>query len=156
MAATSPDATVLAFDFGTQRIGVAVGNTLTRMAHPLTTIHGEGNDERFAAIAALVAEWQPGTLVVGLPTHADGSAHAMTQRAQRFARQLDGRFGLPVALVDERWTTQAAQAAQEAAGGSGNTGRRGRADRVQVAAQLILQSWFDEPDKANAASATDP
>jgi len=61
-----------------------------------------------------------------------------------------------VALVDERWTTQAAQAAQEAAGGSGNTGRRGRADRDQVAAQLILQSWFDEPDKANAASATDP
>ena len=156
MAATSPDATVLAFDFGTQRIGVAVGNTLTRMAHPLATIQGERNDERFAAIAALVAEWQPGTLVVGLPTHADGSAHAMTQRAQRFARQLDGRFGLPVALVDERWTTQAAQSAQEAAGGSRNTGRRGRAARDQVAAQLILQSWFDEPDKANAASATDP
>jgi len=156
VAATSPDATVLAFDFGTQRIGVAVGNTLTRRAHPLITIQGERGDERFAAISALVAEWQPGTLVVGLPTHADGSAHAMTQRAQRFARQLDGRFGLPVALVDERWTTQAAQAAQEAAGGSGNTGRRGRADRDQVAAQLILQSWFDEPDKANAASATDP
>jgi putative Holliday junction resolvase len=150
VAATSPDATVLAFDFGTQRIGVAVGNTLTRIAHPLTTIQGERNDERFTAIAALVAEWQPGTLVVGLPTHADGSVHEMTQRAQRFARQLDGRFGLPVALVDERWSTQAAQSAQEAAGGSGNTGRRGRAVRDQVAAQLILQSWFDEPDNAHA------
>ena len=156
MAATSPDATVLAFDFGTQRIGVAVGNTLTRRAHPLITIQGERGDERFAAIAALVAEWQPGTLVVGLPTHADGSAHAMTQRAQRFARQLDGRFGLPVALVDERWTTQAAKAAQDAAGGSGNTGHRGRAVRDQVAAQLILQSWFDEPDNSHVPSIPNP
>jgi putative holliday junction resolvase len=156
VAATSPDATVLAFDFGTRRIGVAVGNTLTRAAHPLTTIHGERNDERFAAIAALVAEWQPATLVVGLPTHADGSVHDMTQRAQRFARQLDGRFGLPVAMVDERWTTEAAQSAQEAAGGSGNTGRRGRAVRDQVAAQLILQSWFDEPDKPDAPVVANP
>jgi len=156
VAATSPDATVLAFDFGTQRIGVAVGNTLTRRAHPLTTIQGERSDERFAAIAALVAEWHPGALLVGLPTHADGSAHEMTQRAQRFARQLDGRFGLPVALVDERWTTQAAQSAQDAAGGSENSGRRGRANRDQVAAQLILQSWFDEPDNSDARSAPNP
>jgi putative Holliday junction resolvase len=156
VAATFPDATVLAFDFGTQRIGVAVGNTLTRQAHPLTTIQGERNDERFAAIAALVAEWQPGTLVVGLPTHADGTAHDMTDRARRFARQLDGRFGLPVALVDERWTTQAAQSAQEAAGGSGNTGRRGRALRDQGAAQIILQSWFDEPDNQDAPSLPNP
>ena len=156
MAAPSPDATVLAFDFGTQRIGVAVGNTLTRTAHPLTTIEGERNDERFAAIAALVAEWQPGTLVVGLPTHTDGSTHDMTLRAQRFARQLDGRFGLPVAMVDERWTTQAAQSALDAAGGSGNTGRKGRAVRDQVAAQLILQSWFDEPDNSNAPVVANP
>ncbi len=153
MAATSPDATVLAFDFGTRRIGVAVGNTLTRRAHPLTTIEGERNDERFAAIAALVAEWQPGMLVVGLPTHADGSAHDMTLRAQRFARQLDGRFGLPVAMVDERWTTEAAQSAQDAAGAAG---RKGRAVRDQVAAQLILQSWFDEPDNSNAPLVANP
>ena len=153
MAATSPDATVLAFDFGTRRIGVAVGNTLTRRAHPLTTIEGERNDERFAAIAALVAEWQPGMLVVGLPTHADGSAHEMTLRAQRFARQLDGRFGLPVAMVDERWTTEAAQSAQDAAGAAG---RKGRAVRDQVAAQLILQSWFDEPDNSNAPLVANP
>ena len=86
-----------------------MGNTLTRRAHPLVTIDGERSDQRFAAIAALVAEWQPGALVVGLPTHADGSEHAMTQRAQRFARQLEGRFALPVVMVDERWTTQDAQ-----------------------------------------------
>jgi putative Holliday junction resolvase len=153
VAATSPDATVLAFDFGTRRIGVAVGNTLTRRAHPLATIQGERSDERFAAIAALVAEWRPGTLVVGLPTHADGSAHDMTLRAQRFARQLDGRFGLPVVMVDERWTTEAAQSAQEAAGAAG---RNGRAMRDQVAAQLILQSWFDEPDNPNAPVAANP
>ena len=147
MAATSPDATVLAFDFGTQRIGVAVGNTLTRTAQPLTTIDDERNDERFAAIAALIAEWQPGMLVVGLPTHADGSEHDMTQRAQRFARQLEGRFRMPVALVDERWTTQDAQVVLDAAGKSG---RNGRAQRDQVAAQLILQSWFDDPGNVNA------
>jgi len=143
LAATLPDATVLAFDFGTRRIGVAVGNTLTRMAHPLVTIDDERNDERFAAIAALVAEWQPATLVVGLPTHADGSEHEMTHRAQRFARQLEGRFRLPVAMVDERWTTEAAQSVLDE---TGMTGRKGRAVRDQVAAQLILQSWFDEPD----------
>ena len=153
MAATSPDATVLAFDFGTQRIGVAVGNTLTRTAHPLGTIDAERSHERFAAIAALVAEWQPGTLVVGLPTHADGAEHDMTHRAQRFARQLEGRFRLPVALVDERWTTEAAQSVMDAAGRSG---RKERATRDAVAAQLILQSWFDEPDTSDAAAVADP
>ena len=153
MAANSPDATVLAFDFGTRRIGVAMGNTLTRVAHPLVTIEGERNDERFTAIAALIAEWQPGTLVVGLPTHADGTAHEMTQRAQRFARQLQGRFRLPVVMVDERWTTEAAQSALDDAG---MTGRAARTIRDQVAAQLILQSWFDEPDNPHAPSVPNP
>ena len=143
MTVTSPDATVLAFDFGTRRIGVAMGNTLTRVAHPLVTIEDERNDERFATIAALIAEWQPGTLVVGLPTHADGTAHEMTQRAERFARQLQGRFLLPVVMVDERWTTEAAQSVLDDAG---VTRRTAKALRDQVAAQLILQSWFDEPD----------
>jgi putative Holliday junction resolvase len=147
VVATSRDATVLAFDFGTQRIGVAMGNTLTRRAHPLVTIDDERSDRRFAAIAALVAEWQPGVLVVGLPTHADGSEHAMTQRAQRFARQLEGRFALPVELVDERWTTQDAQSMLEEAG---STGRDGKSVRDQVAAQIILQHWFDERSERNS------
>jgi putative Holliday junction resolvase len=150
VAATSPDATVLAFDFGTQRIGVAVGNTLTCQAQPLATINDERADERFAAIGALVKEWQPATLVVGLPTHADGTEHEMTRRAQRFARQLEGRFRLPVAMVDERWTTEAAQSALDAAG---STGRKGRAARDQVAAQIILQSWFDDRDSGNTVAA---
>jgi putative Holliday junction resolvase len=153
VAANLPDATVLAFDFGTRRIGVAMGNTLTRMAHPLVTIDNERSDERFAAIAALVAEWQPGTLVVGLPTHTDGTEHDMTHRAQRFARQLAGRFRLPVTLVDERWTTEAAQSVMAA---TGTSGRKDRAARDAVAAQLILQRWFDEPDTSDAAAVADP
>jgi putative holliday junction resolvase len=146
VTATAPDATVLAFDFGTSRIGVAVGNTLTRVARPLTTIDGERSDARFAAIAVLITQWQPGELVVGLPTHADGSEHDMTRRARRFGRQLEGRFALPVALVDERWTTEVAESQLREAGVGG---RNGRAQRDQVAAQVILQSWFDDARAAN-------
>jgi len=134
-------ATVLAFDFGTRRIGVAVGNTLPRVAHPLPTIATGRDEERFAAIAALLGQWQPGMLVVGIPVHADGAAHAMTARARRFAQQLSGRFRLPVELADERWTTQLAESALAEAGAGG---RKGRAVRDQVAAQIILQGWFDE------------
>lgn len=135
------EATVLAFDFGTRRIGVAVGNTLVRVAHPLATIDDEANPARFAAIAALIDEWQPAQLVVGVPVHADGTAHDMTLRARRFARQLAGRFGLAVAEVDERYTSKAA-ASQLAQAGLG--GRRGRGQRDEVAAQRILQAYFDE------------
>ena len=140
-AVPSTDATLLAFDFGTKRIGVAVGNTIVRSARALTTIEAEANDRRFAAIAALIDEWQPQALVVGIPVHADGGEHAMTLRARRFARQLAGRFALPVSEVDERYTTEAAESALRAAGSGG---REGRGQRDAVAAQLILQAWFDE------------
>jgi putative pre-16S rRNA nuclease len=140
-AARTDDETVLAFDFGTRRIGVAVGNMLLRVAHPLTTIADEAHAARFKAIAALIDEWQPGVLVVGRPVHADGALHEMTARAERFARQLEGRFGLGVARVDERLTTIEAEVDLAA---SGVRGRGRRAARDQVAARLILQSWFDE------------
>jgi putative Holliday junction resolvase len=140
--ARSNEATVLAFDFGTRRIGVAVGNTLLRVARPLTTIAAEANAARFAAAAALIGEWQPDLLVVGHPVHADGAEHALTARAERFARQLEGRFGLQVARVDERFTSVGAEDALAAAGV--RAGAR-KAARDQVAAQLILQSWFDQP-----------
>ncbi|NDP42544.1 MAG: Holliday junction resolvase RuvX [Aromatoleum sp.] len=133
--------TLLAFDFGTRNIGVAMGNTLLRAASPLTTIASEENAARFAAIAALIAEWQPGRLIVGRPVHSDGAEHEMTARAGRFARQLEGRFNLPVSLVDERFTTRAAEAALTA---EGVTGAARRAARDQVAAQLILQAYFDQ------------
>lgn len=136
--------TVLAFDFGTRRIGVAVGNTLVRVAHPLTTIHGEAKAARFAAIGALVDEWRPLALVVGRPVHADGTEHAMTARAETFARSLEGRFGLPVPRVDERFTTQAAGARLREAGAR-DVARTGARDAV--AAQLILQSWLDDEER---------
>jgi putative holliday junction resolvase len=104
----------LAFDFGTQRTGVAIGNRLTQSAQALKTIKAEG-DARFSPIAAILKEWQPDALVVGVPRHPDGTAHEMTQRAQRFARQLAGRFHLPVHEVDERYSSveAAAQGAQD-------------------------------------------
>jgi putative Holliday junction resolvase len=144
LAPTDPppsEITVLAFDFGTRRIGVAVGNTLVRVAHPLVTIDEAASARRFAAIAALVDEWKPGMLVVGVPVHADGTSHEMTARARRFARQLHGRHGLRVVEADERGTTQDAQVALDAAG---RGGRRGRSVRDAVAAQAILQGYFDE------------
>lgn len=103
-----PDAAVLlGFDFGTRRIGVAVGNTLTASARPLCTLQAEPVDGRFARIGELIRDWQPARLVVGRPLHADGTPNATTPRCERFARQLAGRFGLPVELVDERYSSVA-------------------------------------------------
>jgi putative Holliday junction resolvase len=136
-----PDATILAFDFGTRRIGVAVANTLTRTAQPLTTLVAAGGETPFAAIGKLIDAWQPAQLVVGLPVHADGTPHAMTARARDFARGLETRFRRPVVQVDERWTTEAAaQALRE----RGQGGRAARAKRDETAAQIILQAWLDE------------
>lgn len=101
----------LAFDYGTQRVGVASGNTVTRAAQPLRTIAATGT-ARFDAIGRLVAEWRPDALVVGVPFHPDGAAHDNTERARRFGRQLHGRFHLPVHEVDERYTTTEALASQ--------------------------------------------
>ena len=140
-----PDGTVLAFDFGTRRIGVAVGNTLIRLASPLTTLTVDDDGTRNAAIAALVAQWTPSQLVVGVPLHADGTEHAMTRGARAFAAMLARRFGLPVAAVDERYTTEAAQQQLDA---STLPRSRHRAVRDQVAAQIILQSWFDDAGTA--------
>ena len=146
--ATEPDATLLAFDFGARRIGVAVGTTRLRSARPLTTIDTERNDQRFAAIAALIEEWQPDRLVVGVPLHADGTEHGMTARARRFAHQLEGRYRLPVVRVDERHTTELARSVLQA---EGRGGREHRALRDAVAAQLILQAYLDTPDDARPA-----
>ncbi len=132
--------TVLAFDFGEKRIGVAVGEWALQQAHPLTVIHGEANAERFAAIAALIEEWRPVSLVVGLPTALDGTPHAMTARCTRFANQLRGRFGLRVDYADERLTSVEAE---EQLRQSGHPAKRAKAHIDAVAAQLILQAYFD-------------
>ena len=98
-------ATLMAFDFGEHRIGVAIGNTLTGGARPLAVIEEQRREARFARIQALIAEWGPERLVVGLPRYPDGAAHPFAARCQRFAHQLEGRFGLAVTLADERWTS---------------------------------------------------
>ncbi len=132
--------TLLAFDFGTRRIGVAVGESLLGEARALKTIDSEANALRFAAIAALIAEWQPVLLVVGLAFAPDGSEHEMTARCRRFAHQLAGRFGLPVTLVDERFSSSAADSRLSASG----LGWQARKQQVDaVAAQIILQDYFD-------------
>lgn len=120
--------TVLAFDFGLKRIGVAVGESELRTAHPLPGIAAPG----FDAIDKLVKEWRPDMLVVGLPV-AENREHPMAKRVQRFARQLEGRFGLPVARVDERYTSVEAESLL-----------RGMKKKAvdSVAAQLILEQYF--------------
>src|SRR5204862_5659887 len=124
----------------TERIGVAVGETQVGVAHPLTTLSSRRGNEHFDDIAVLIAEWRPVLLLVGLPTHADGTPHAMTARARRFAEQLRGRFALPVAFGDERFTTrEAALALRDATA----RGRDRNSVRDQVAAQVLLQAYLD-------------
>ena len=140
--------TLLAFDFGTKRIGIAVGNTVSATARPLTTIDDEKNDTRFAAIAALIKEWQPAALVVGLPCNDDGTPHELTALCRRFANRLKGRFNLPTLLVDERYTSAAASTAL---GEEGIHGRKQKSLIDQYAAQQILQAYFDEPSAEKIA-----
>ena len=123
--------TLLAFDFGLKRIGVAVGNTITRQAQALEIITAATNDGKFIEIAKLVASWQPAVCVVGLPMHPDGAENEMTQRCQRFANQLQGRFGVATVLVDERYSSAVLNA------------KRGERIDDQAAA-LILQQYFDQ------------
>lgn len=132
--------TVLAFDFGERRIGIAVGEHLISSANPLTTIDSESNEVRFTMITQLVNEWHPKLLVVGLPLSLDGSETEVTQLCKKFARRLNGRFNLPVIMIDERYSsTEASQLLNE----SGIKGRAQKAMLDQVAAQTILRSYFD-------------
>ncbi len=142
----------LAFDFGTRRVGVASGNTLLNSATPMKTIAAEG-DARFAAIASLIREWRPDQLVVGVPFHPDGAEHDNTQRARRFARQLQGRFGLPVHEVDERYSTT--EALSQAADAEFGMVRSSDADAT--AAAIILNQYLrslvqPDPHAHDAAS----
>ena len=132
--------TVLAFDFGEKRIGVAVGDLEVRIAHPLTTIAAEDNATRFAEIAKLVAEWRPARFVVGLPMHADGVEHELSRLARRFAQRLEGRFGVPAVLFDERLTSRAAETRLRESG----LRERDIDDALDAAAaREILEAWFE-------------
>ncbi|MFA5529403.1 MAG: Holliday junction resolvase RuvX [Thiohalomonadaceae bacterium] len=131
--------TLLGFDFGTRRIGVAVGQTVTRSARPLCTLHSRNGGVDWPAVSRLLEEWQPEALVVGLPVHMDGSAHDLTAAARRFGNRLAGRYNLRVFFVDERLSSDEAERLLAAAGRSGD---KAAVDRV--AAQLILQAWLDQ------------
>jgi putative holliday junction resolvase len=134
--ASGREATLLAFDYGEKRIGVAVGNSLTRHARPLVIVQNRSREYRFEAVGKLIAEWKPDALVVGLPMHPDGTPHEMTQLAKRFGNQLNGRFNLPVTWIDERYSSVEAKAEIRA----GNA----RADMLDAeAASIILQQYLD-------------
>ena len=126
-----PEQTLLAFDYGAKKLGVALGNTLLKQAQPLDLILEPTRDGRFARIAALIKTWQPERMVVGLALATDGSEQYATQHCRRFARQLEGRYGIPVVLVDERGSSIEAQKIT------------GNAPDDAVAAAIILQRYFD-------------
>ena len=134
--------TLIGFDFGAKRIGLAVGETSTRIANPLGAIEAEANEKRLAAIDRIVAEWQPVAFVVGQPHHSDGSEHAVAKLAEKFARRLAARYRVPVMMVDETLTSATAEAELR--------GMRTRASRETdvdaLAATIILQSYLDQPE----------
>ena len=141
--------TVLAFDFGLQRIGVAVGEAALGSAHALPALAAATQPGRLTAIERLVKQWQPARLVVGRPLGEDGAPHEMTRRAERFARQLNGRFGLPVELVDERYSSAEAESRVRAAYGARKAVQlaRGKALDSQ-AAQIVLEQYFNDQQAA--------
>lgn len=126
------DGSILGFDFGEKRIGVAIGNTMMRQASPLAIVDSRTNDSRWKGIEKLIKEWSPVALVVGIPSHPDGTAHEMTARCDRFARQLEGRYHLPVFRVDERYSSVVVESESDA-------------EFIDdEAASVILQQYFEE------------
>lgn len=133
--------TVLCFDLGLKKTGVASGELEIGVAHPLTTISANSRPARFSAIDRLIAEWHPGLLVVGLPLHPDGSEHEMTRAARNFAAELEARYALPVFLHDERYTSAVVEDEMRT---DGHGMAKSRHSVDALAAQLILQGFFDE------------
>jgi putative Holliday junction resolvase len=128
--------TLLGFDFGQKRIGIAVGQLLTRSATPVATLTSRGGKPDWNAVGRLIAEWKPDALVVGIPVHMDGSIQPTTKAAQRFCRQLQGRYGLPVYPAEERLSSYLVE--------SGGADTRTNIDAL--AAQVILQDWLQQQE----------
>ncbi len=129
--------TLLGFDFGRQRIGIAVGQMITRTATALCTLDSRNEKPDWEAISELIDNWQPDALIVGLPLHADGSDSEISKAARKFARQLEGRYRLPVHTMDERLSSHAATELQEQDKTAGNKGLDA------IAASIILQDWLE-------------
>jgi putative Holliday junction resolvase len=137
----SGSSTLIGFDFGEKRIGVAVGETGSGLAHPLMAIDAEATDRRFAMIEKVVLDWRPAAFVVGRPRHPDGGEHEVARLAEKFARRLSARFHLPVTFVDE--TLSSAQAQSQLR--EQHARIRAKQDVDALAAAVILQSYLDDP-----------
>ena len=141
---TTAPRTLLAFDYGKKRIGIAVGQELTKSATPLTTLQNTSDAVTWNAIDELMAQWQPQALVVGLPLNADGTEHDVTRLAKQFGNQLQARYNLQTYWVDERLTSIEAKR-MIAPGRSGRKGRHSDKSEIdRMAAKLILESWFNQ------------
>ena len=137
--------TLLAFDYGRQRIGIAVGQTLTRTAQPLTTVYNHNGEPDWQAIDKLQQQWQAGTIIIGLPSNKDGTDNEVCRAVRNFAVAVEKRFHLPVHLVDERYSSASATAFLKAQRHSGRRGRQVRKEDIdKIAAAVILQSWLDD------------
>ncbi len=139
----------LALDYGLRRTGVAIGDLALGIAHPLCTLEARSDDQRIERIAVLVAEWTPVLFVLGLPMHADGVEHSMSQRVRKFARRLEQRFRIGVQLIDERLSSVEAQSQLRDAGVYGREQKR---MLDQVAAQIILEAFFSSRHTSHHSS----
>jgi putative Holliday junction resolvase len=146
---TQPTGTLIGFDFGERRIGVAVGETGTGIANPLGAIDAAANDARFREIGKLVDEWHPAGFVVGRPRHQDDSEHAVAKLAEKFARRLHAKYHVPVVMVDETLTSATAEASLRGM----RAGAKRKGDIDAVAAAIILQSYLDDPNAGEHATA---
>ncbi|HEX7031064.1 MAG TPA: Holliday junction resolvase RuvX [Gammaproteobacteria bacterium] len=134
--------TLLGFDYGTRRIGVAVGQPLTGTASPLAAVVARDGAPDWDAVTRLIEEWRPSAIVVGIPYNMDGSRQEMTDRAERFQRQLHGRFHLPVHAVDERLSSHEAEDRLRAARQEGRRGRIAKPEIDSAAACVLLETWL--------------
>ena len=157
---TKGQRTFLGFDFGTKRIGIAIAQEVTGTANPLVTIKAVKNKPDWDSISKIIAEWQPDLLVVGLPLHMDGTEQEMTQAARRFSNQLNGRYQLPIALMDERLTSNEAENIIKEQSGHGRSSLfrdsmfPDKAQIDMISAQLILQSWLSQQTNEADANIT--
>jgi putative Holliday junction resolvase len=137
---------VIGLDFGLRRIGLAIGDSLTRTARPLTVLTLNGRDgpdtTDWQRMSALLKQHAPNRLVVGCPYNVDGTEQALTGKARRFAQELSERYTLPVELVDERYSSLEAEAALRERRGAGQRGRIDRGSIDSAAAAIILERWF--------------
>lgn len=141
---TTESITVLGFDYGTQKIGIAVGQTITRTASPLTIIKAKDGIPDWDALAKIVQQWQPNAFVVGMPYNMDGSESEMSTRALKFSRRLTGRFNLPCHLVDERLSSREAREISLAKAQRDGRKYNPKEDIDSLAAQLIVESWLTQ------------